>query len=101
MAFVSDREDINSIMMTAVSRLLERYDIDPRLVGRLEVGTESLVDKSKSSRTTLSELCMRDMYTHVLGCEICALFGASLLDLSRKTGLPLLQPGLTCSTARV
>lgn len=55
MAFISDREDINSIMMTAVSRLLERYSIDPHSVGRLEVGTESLVDKSKSSRTTLSE----------------------------------------------
>lgn len=55
MAFVSDREDINSVMLSAVSRLLERYDIDPALVGRLEVGTESLVDKSKSSRTTLSE----------------------------------------------
>ena len=55
MAFVSDREDINSVMLSAVSRLLERYEIDPALVGRLEVGTESLVDKSKSSRTTLSE----------------------------------------------
>lgn len=55
MAFVSDREDINSVMLSAVARLLERYEIDPALVGRLEVGTESLVDKSKSSRTTLSE----------------------------------------------
>ena len=52
---MSDREDINSVMLSAVSRLLERYEIDPALVGRLEVGTESLVDKSKSSRTTLSE----------------------------------------------
>ncbi|KAA0159329.1 hypothetical protein FNF31_04917 [Cafeteria roenbergensis] len=56
MAFVSDREDINSVMLSAVSRLLERYEIDPALVGRLEVGTESLVDKSKSSRTTLMSL---------------------------------------------
>jgi hydroxymethylglutaryl-CoA synthase len=56
MAFVDDREDVNSIALTAVARLLERYKIDPRAVGRLEVGTESLVDKSKSTKTTLMRL---------------------------------------------
>jgi len=56
MAFVDDREDVNSIALTAVARLLERYKIDPRQVGRLEVGTESLVDKSKSTKTTLMRL---------------------------------------------
>ena len=56
MAFVDDREDINSICLTAVNNLLEKYDIDPRDVGRLEVGTESLVDKSKSAKTTLMQL---------------------------------------------
>jgi hypothetical protein len=40
------REDINSICLNAVSRLLHNYGIDPKQVGRLEVGTESLVDKS-------------------------------------------------------
>ena len=56
MAFVDDREDVNSIALTAVARLLERYKIDPRAVGRLDVGTESLVDKSKSTKTTLMRL---------------------------------------------
>lgn len=56
MAFVDDREDINSIAMTAVQRLLENYKIDPAQVGRLEIGTESLVDKSKSSKTVLMNL---------------------------------------------
>jgi hydroxymethylglutaryl-CoA synthase len=56
MAFVDDREDINSICLTAVARLLETYNIDPKSVGRLEVGTESLVDKSKSTKTTLMQL---------------------------------------------
>ena len=56
MAFVDDREDVNSIALTAVARLLERYSIDPRAVGRLDVGTESLVDKSKSTKTTLMRL---------------------------------------------
>ena len=30
--------------------------IDPKDIGRLEVGTESLVDKSKSTKTTLMQL---------------------------------------------
>ncbi len=56
MAFVDDREDINSVCLTAVQRLLDRYQIDPKSVGRLEVGTESFVDKSKSTKTTLMRL---------------------------------------------
>lgn len=39
-----------------VQRLLDNYNIDPKSIGRLEVGTESLVDKSKSSKTTLMRL---------------------------------------------
>ncbi len=35
---------------------MSRYDIDPLQVGRLEVGTETLVDKSKSTKTVLMEL---------------------------------------------
>lgn len=39
MAFVDDREDITSIFLTAVSSLLKKYEIDPRTIGRMEVGT--------------------------------------------------------------
>lgn len=39
-----------------VQRLLENYKIDPKSIGRLDVGTESLVDKSKSTKTVLMEL---------------------------------------------
>jgi hydroxymethylglutaryl-CoA synthase len=35
---------------------LRRYDIDPNEVGRVEVGTETLVDKSKSTKTILMDL---------------------------------------------
>ena len=56
LAFVDDREDIGSILLSALSRLLEKYAIDPKDVGRLEVGTETLVDKSKSVKTTLLQL---------------------------------------------
>jgi hydroxymethylglutaryl-CoA synthase len=33
-----------------------RYKIDPATIGRLEVGTETLVDKSKSTKTVLMDL---------------------------------------------
>lgn len=39
-----------------VKNLLEKYDINPNQIGRLEVGTESLLDKSKSTKTTLMRL---------------------------------------------
>jgi len=53
LALVDDREDVASMLLTACSRLLERYGILPSEVGRLEVGTETLIDKSKSVKTTL------------------------------------------------
>lgn len=39
-----------------VSSLLEKYNIDPKSIGRLEVGTETIIDKSKSVKTTLMDL---------------------------------------------
>lgn len=39
-----------------MSQLLTKYNIDPRAVGRLEVGTETIVDKSKSAKTVLMDL---------------------------------------------
>jgi len=38
MSFTGDREDINSIALTVVQSLLEKYEIDPTDVGRLEIG---------------------------------------------------------------
>ena len=38
------------------SNLLSKYDIDPRSIGRLDVGTESIIDKSKSVKTILMDL---------------------------------------------
>ncbi|KAG2042708.1 hydroxymethylglutaryl-coenzyme A synthase C terminal-domain-containing protein [Suillus americanus] len=56
MACCDDREDINSFALNAVSGLLERYDIDPKSIGRIDVGTETIIDKSKSVKTTLMDL---------------------------------------------
>lgn len=39
-----------------VSSLLEKYDIDPLSIGRLDVGTETLIDKSKATKTLLMDL---------------------------------------------
>ena len=39
-----------------MSGLLRKYDIDPRSIGRLEVGTETMLDKSKSVKSVLMQL---------------------------------------------
>ncbi|OQD91505.1 hypothetical protein PENSOL_c052G09949 [Penicillium solitum] len=56
MSFCDDREDLYSMALTAVSSLLEKYKIDPNSIGRLEVGTETLIDKSKSCKSVLMQL---------------------------------------------
>ena len=56
MGFCSDREDIQSLCLTVTHRLFEKTGISPRDVGFLMVGTETLVDKSKSVKTVLMKL---------------------------------------------
>ena len=49
---------INSVIfsLTAVTSLLEKYGIDPAQIGRLEVGSETVIDKSKSIKTFLMQI---------------------------------------------
>lgn len=56
MAFVNDTEDIYSISLTVLSNLLSHYKINTDHIGRLEVGTETLLDKSKSVKSVLMQL---------------------------------------------
>ncbi|KAG0743585.1 hypothetical protein G6F57_011328 [Rhizopus arrhizus] len=56
MAFIDDREDIQSICLTAVQNLMEKYNIAYTDIGRLEVGTETIIDKSKAVKTCLMTL---------------------------------------------
>lgn len=56
MACVADREDINSISLTCVNNLMKKNNIDPKQIGRMEVGTETLIDKSKSVKTVIMSL---------------------------------------------
>lgn len=56
MGFTGDREDINSICLTVVHSLLEKYEIPTNMIGRIDVGTETIIDKSKSTKTILMDL---------------------------------------------
>ncbi|RDL40130.1 Uncharacterized protein BP5553_00109 [Venustampulla echinocandica] len=59
MNFCNDREGklhVCSLALTAVSSLLRKYSIDPQSIGRLEVGTESPIDKAKSVKSVLTQL---------------------------------------------
>ncbi|KAL8654217.1 MAG: hypothetical protein Q9226_003520 [Calogaya cf. arnoldii] len=69
MAFCDDREDIYSLSLTTVSSLLRKYSIDPKSVGRLEVGTETLLDKSKSVKSVLMQLFEPSGNTNIEGID--------------------------------
>ncbi|KAL4136095.1 hypothetical protein QTP88_007662 [Uroleucon formosanum] len=56
MGFCTDLEDANSLCLTAVSQLIENNGISYSDIGRLEVGTETITDKSKSAKTVLMKL---------------------------------------------
>lgn len=56
MTYVNDAQDIYSLCLTSVSNLIKNYNVDINNVGRLEVGTETLLDKSKSVKSVLMQL---------------------------------------------
>lgn len=88
MACTDDREDINSFALTstclsidmigfleltrkfsAVSNLLKKYNIDPRSIGRLDVGTETIIDKSKAVKTVIMDLFAAAGNTDIEGID--------------------------------
>ncbi|TVY81977.1 Hydroxymethylglutaryl-CoA synthase [Lachnellula suecica] len=68
MSFCDDTEDIYSMALTAVSTLMRKYSIDPKTIGRLEVGTETLLDKSKSVKSVLMQL-FEESNTNIEGVD--------------------------------
>lgn len=56
MAVCAPCEDICSISLNAVSQLMSKYKISYQSIGRLEVGTETLIDKSKSIKSVIMDL---------------------------------------------
>lgn len=61
--------DIYSLTLTTVSSLLRKYSIDPTSIGRLEVGTETLLDKSKSVKSVLMQLFQESGNTNMEGVD--------------------------------
>ena len=55
--------------LTTLSSLLKKYSIDPKTIGRLEVGTETLLDKSKSCKSVLMQLFEPSGNTNVEGVD--------------------------------
>jgi hydroxymethylglutaryl-CoA synthase len=50
------KEDIVSMVMTAIANFLEKYNIDKNSIGRLEIGTETIQDHAKSIKTSCMQL---------------------------------------------
>ncbi|KAK6117109.1 hypothetical protein DH2020_049154 [Rehmannia glutinosa] len=69
MAFCSEVEDVISMSMTAVTSLLEKYKVDPKQIGRLEVGSETVLDKSKSIKTFLMPIFEKCGNTDIEGVD--------------------------------
>ncbi|EHH50222.1 hydroxymethylglutaryl-CoA synthase, mitochondrial [Macaca nemestrina] len=69
MGFCSVQEDINSLCLTVVQRLMERIQLPWDSVGRLEVGTETIIDKSKAVKTVLMELFQDSGNTDIEGID--------------------------------
>lgn len=78
MAICSDREDIHSISLTVVKRLFEKNNLSPAQVGFLMVGTETLLDKSKSTKSVLMQLFQESGNLDVQGIDTTnACFGGT------------------------
>lgn len=78
MSFCTDREDIHSLCLTVVQNLIERNDIKYSEIGRLEVGTETILDKSKSVKTVLMQLFEPHGNTNIEGIDTTnACFGGT------------------------
>ncbi|CEH13176.1 hydroxymethylglutaryl-synthase [Ceraceosorus bombacis] len=69
MASCDDTEDINSFALSVTQGLLEKYSIDPKSIGRLDVGTETIIDKSKSVKTMLMTLFAQSGNTDIEGLD--------------------------------
>ncbi|KIX08286.1 hydroxymethylglutaryl-CoA synthase [Rhinocladiella mackenziei CBS 650.93] len=70
MSFCDDREvDIYSIALTTLTSLISKFSIDLKNIGRLEVGTETMLDKSKSVKSVLMQLFEKSGNFNVEGVD--------------------------------
>ena len=61
--------DIYSIALTTLTSLIKKYSIDLKNIGRLEVGTETMLDKSKSVKSVLMQLFQESGNFNVEGVD--------------------------------
>lgn len=80
MSFVSCLEDANSMACTVVRRLLNRLKIDENSIGRIEVATESLSDKAKSTKTVLMRMFKNKNIEGVTSLNACYGGTAALIN---------------------
>jgi len=69
MAFCSTAQDIYSLCLSAVARFMSKYNIDYNTIGRLEVGTETILDHSKSIKSVLMQLFEESGNTDIEGID--------------------------------
>ena len=56
LSFPDDTEDINSISLTILDKLITKNSISLKDISRIEIGTETFIDKSKSIKTHLMDI---------------------------------------------
>ncbi|GAM24063.1 hypothetical protein SAMD00019534_072380, partial [Acytostelium subglobosum LB1] len=69
MACVGDREDIVSMALNSVTLLMSKNNVPYTKIGRMEVGTETIIDKSKSIKTHLMSLFQEHGNTSIEGID--------------------------------
>ena len=67
--FCSDDEDAVSMAMSVFHRLMDRCELEYSEIGRLEVGTESQVDRAKSIKSFLMQFFAKDGLCNVEGTD--------------------------------
>ena len=73
---VDELEDSISLALTVTHRLIEHHSIDVQSVGRIEVGTETIIDHSKSIKTHLIDLFAKNPFLEGVDC-VNACFGGT------------------------
>ena len=69
LSYVSDREDVYSIALSAVDSFMRRFHLPYSAIGRLEVGSETILDHSKSIKSVLMQLFSPSGNTDVEGID--------------------------------
>ena len=99
MGFCSDREDVNSLCLTVVQRLMEKSGTRYDQVGRMEVGTETIIDKSKSVKSVLMKLFTESGNTDLEGVDSTnACYGGTAALFNSVNSMPDHMAAIHCSS---